>query len=217
VDLSPPQRFALFAVVVLVLASLGVYLFLPNSLAASGHPQGTARQHGKPPAAGRPGTEPAGSTASPGSPDGPVSSSPAPDIYQWLPFTQAGLAAAAAQVTSFAVRYGTYSYTEGTEAYLAPMRPLMSSQLADVLGRAYGAPGLAASRTAAKQSATATAMIVALRAFGPSSLTFVVLVTQKITTSKGTNRQRTDYAITLTGDGTNWQVTDLELSSAGNP
>jgi len=96
------------------------------------------------------------------------------------------------------------------------MRALITSQLAAVLGRAYSAPGLVASRTAAKQAATATASILALRAFGPSSLTFVVAVAQRIASTKGTSRQSADYAVTLTGDGTSWQVTDIELSGAGN-
>jgi hypothetical protein len=210
VELSPPQRIAVFAVVVLVLAGLGVYLFLPQRSEAGGRAHPAARHRVVPPGTGSASTPP-GSTASPVPPG-----SAAPDIYQWLPFTQAGLASAAAVTTRFAVRYGTYSYSESAQAYLAPMQPLMSDQLATVLGRAFSAPGLAASRTAVRQSATATASILALRAFGPSSLTFVVAVAQKITSTKGTSRQRTDYAVTLTGDGTSWQVTDIELSSAGN-
>ena len=214
-ELSSLQRFGIFAVVVLVLAGLGVYLFLPQSSVADGRANPAARHHGAQPGAGRSSSAPPGTgqggTASPA----PTGSS-APDIYQWLPFTQGGLAAAAAQTATFAARYGTYSYTESTQTYLAPMQPLMTSQLATVLGRAYSAPGLVASRTAAKQSATATASILALRAFGPSSLTFVVAVAQRITSTKGTTRLSTDYAVTLTGDGTSWQVIDIELSSAGN-
>ena len=117
---------------------------------------------------------------------------------------------------AFATAYGTYSYTQSTQAYLARMRPLITTQLATVLGRAYSSPGLVSSRKAAKQSATATASILALRAFGPSSLTFVVAVAQKLTSNKGTSRQSTDYAVTLTGSGTSWQVADIELSTAGN-
>lgn len=210
------QRIVAFAAVVLVLAGLGVYLFLPRSSAAAGGQAGPAARRGSAqPGAGH------GSSASPGagqastpSPSPAVSS--APDIYQWLPFTQAALTAAAARTTSFATAYGTYSYTESAQAYLAPMRALMTSQLATVLGRAYSAPGLAASRRAAKQSATATASILALRAFGPSSLTFVVAVAQRIKSTKGPSHQSTDYTVTLTGSGTGWQVTDIELSSAGN-
>ncbi len=217
-ELSPLKRFAIFAVVVLVLGGLGVYLFLPQSSVADGRTHPGGRHHSSQPGTGRSSSVPPGtSPGSPGSPASPApSGSSAPDIYQWLPFSQAGLAAAAARTTTFAARYGTYSYTESTQAYLAPMRPLMTSQLATVLGRAYSAPGLAASRTAAKQSATATASILTLRAFGPSSLTFVVAVAQRITSTKGTSRQSTDYAVTLTGDGSSWQVTDIELSAAGN-
>jgi hypothetical protein len=211
VELSAPKRIAVFAAVVAVLAGLGAYLFLPQRSVAGGRPHPAAGHHAARPGSGAPSNTPPGSTTSPGPPG-----AAAPDIYQWLPFTQAGLTSAAALTTTFATHYGSYSYNESTQAYLAPMRPLISSQLDTALGRAYGAPGLAASRTAARRSATATASILALRAFGPSSLTFVVAVAQKITSIKGTSRLRTDYAVTVTGDGTKWQVTDIELSSAGN-
>jgi len=202
-ELSPFQRFAAFAVVVLVLVGLGAYLFLPQSPAAG---------------SGRSPSHPRSSSPAPArSPGGPAPSGlAAPDIYQWLPFTQAGLASAANATTSFAARYGTFSYTEGTQAYLAPMRPLITSQLAVALGRAFAAPGVAGTRVSSRQVATATGAIVALRAFGPSSLTFVVAITQRIASSKGTSRRTTDYAVTLTGTGSSWQVNDIELASAGN-
>lgn len=202
-ELSPFQRIAAFAAVVVVLAGLAVYLFYPQSSAAGG---------GKPGGGPRsPGSSPAPSQTSP-----PPSGRPAPDIYQWLPFTQAGLASAAATTTSFAVHYGTFTYTESTQAYLAPMRPLMTPELAPVLGRAFAAPGVVSARSGTRQVATATAEILQLRAFGASSLTFVVAIDQRIVSSKGTARQRTDYAITLTGSGSDWQVSDIELASAGN-
>lgn len=189
-------------VVVIVLAGLGAYMFLPHTPAAGGRVPGHPR------------------STSPAPPDGSASPGPAgqaaPDIYQWLPFTPAGLASAAATTTTFAMRYGTYSYTESPQAYLAPMRPLITSQLATVIGRAFAAPGLAGTRVSTRQVATATASILALRAFGPSSLTFVVALTQRIASSKGTARQSTDYAVTLTGSGSSWQVSDIELATAGN-
>jgi hypothetical protein len=206
VELSPFQRFAAFAVVVLVLAGLGAYLFLPQSSAAGGSPRPT--QSGP--------TSPSRG-ASPASPGAPAPSGQAvPDIYQWLPFTPSDLASASATTISFAAHYGTYSYTQSAQAYLAPMRPEMTSQLADVIGRAFAAPGLAATRASTRQTSAATASILALRAFGASSLTFVVAIAQRITSSKGTSQQRADYAVTLTGTGSAWQVSDIELSSAGN-
>jgi hypothetical protein len=202
-ELTPVQRVVAFAVVVLVLAGLGAYLFLPRSSAANEDGGGS---HGH----------------SPSPPPAPGSATPLPsgqaqaDIYQWLPFTQAGLSSAAAATMAFARDYGTYSYAETTQAYLAPMRPLMSDQLAAMLGRAFQAQGLAEARTSKKMVATATAGILALRAFGPTSLTFVVAITQRITSTKGIRNQVTNYAVTLTGTGSNWQVNDIELASAGN-
>lgn len=211
-ELSPIQRFAAFIVVVLVLAGLGAYLFLPRSSAASGRNDGAPHRCAHSASArrcARPAPTPhAGSTA----PSGPT----APDIYQWLPFTQAGLASAASATTTFAQHYSTFSYTQSAQAYLAPMRPLMTSQLAVVLGRAFAAPGLAGTRVSTKQVATATAAIVALRAFGPSSVTFVIAITQRLASTKGTTKQSIDYAITVTGTGASWQVNDIQLASAGN-
>jgi hypothetical protein len=202
-ELTPVQRFAAFTVVVLVLAGLGAYLFLPRSSAAS-----DSRGARQPTAASR--------SPVPVEPSPVPSGRAAPDIYQWLPFTQSGLTSAATATETFARDYGTYSYTQNAQAYLAPMRKLVSGQLAAVLGRAFEAPGLAGTRTGSKQVATATATILALRAFGPTSLTFVVAIAQRIASTKGVSKQTTNYAVTLTGTGSSWQVNDIELASAGN-
>jgi hypothetical protein len=205
-ELTPFQRFAAFAAVVLVLAGLGAYLFLPHSSAAVR--KGSSAQ----PRSSGPASPPASPLASPPGHSGQRG----PDIYQWLPFTQAGLTRAAATTAAFARDYGTYSYAETTQAYLAPMRPMMTSQLAAVIGRAFDAPGLRGTRTGTKQVATATVTILALRAFGPASLTFVVAISQRIGSTKGTSTQTTNFAVTLTGTGSSWQVNDIELASAGN-
>ncbi len=139
-----------------------------------------------------------------------------PDIYNWLPFTPSGLASAARVATRFAADYGTFSYRQTTNAYLAPMRPLITNQLVDLLGRAYSAPGLAAVRIAGKQAFVGSAMITSLRAFGPSSLTFVVNLTERTTGTKGSGQQTASYAITLIGSGSSWQVSDIQPASVGN-
>jgi hypothetical protein len=209
VELSPVHRFVAVVVMVLVLAGLGAYLFLPRSVVA-----GTSQ----PPSSLR-STAPSGprSAAASGSrrPSSRAGQSQ-PDIYKWLPFTRAGLASAAATTMSFATRYGTYSYTESAQTYIASMRSLAASQLAVALGRAFAAPGVAGPRARTKQVATATAAILSLRAFGQSSLTFVIQLNQRISSTKGTSRRTTDYAVTLTGTGSSWQVNDIQLASAGN-
>jgi hypothetical protein len=207
-ELSSFQRLVTFAAVVIVLAGLGVYLFLP---AASGTDAGPVASPSAP-ASSSPGPAPSdpvtpSTAASPGQP---------PDIYQWLPFTSSGLASAAQVAVKFGADYGTFSYSQNVAAYLAPMRSLITSQLGQLLGRAYAAPGVAATRVSKKQVSSGSAVIASLRAFGPSSLTFVLVITERITESTGTSQQATDFAVTLTGAGTSWQVSDIELASAGN-
>ncbi len=215
-DLSPGQRKAAFAVIVLALAGLGIFLLSPKSPSAPARPQAGAAQ----PAASTPVRSPvsaapaaAPSTSAPsggGSPGGPV------DIYQWLPFSRAALASAAATVRSFAAGYATYTYRQSAASYVAPIKGLITSQLAASLARGYAAPGVAQQRTSQKQSASGSGQITAIRSFGTSSITFLVTLNQRTTGSQGTARLATGYAVTVTAAGTNWQVSDIELATAGN-
>ena len=203
---SPAWRRVTFAVIVCVLAALGAYLIGPVA-----HRD---RQPGHQPAAEgapRPVTSPsppvAGTTPSP---------SGQPDIYQWLPFTQSGLAAAVAIVTRFGAAYGTYSYAEGAGAYGDSLRPVTSASLVDQIEAAYAAPGVASARSGARQIAVGTATIDSISAFGPTSLTFSLQITQRVTATTGTSQQSTRYSVTVTGGGASWQVTDVELATVGN-
>ncbi len=219
-ELTPVQRLVTFALIVLVLGGLGVYLFLPKSTdgaAAAGRPHSTpSARPGTPggPGSVRPTPAPssAPATTTPASPP----ASQVTDIYNWLPFTSSGLASAARAATTFAADYGTFSYQQSTSSYLAPMKPLMTSQLADLIGRAYSTPGVIAKRTSAKQVSVGSAVVTSLRGYGSSSLTFVVTLTEKLTSTKGKSEQSTGYAITVTGSGSSWQVSNIEYSSAGN-
>jgi len=209
VDLSPGQKKAVFAVVVVVLAALGYWLLVPKV----DHSHGQAQPAASPaPAATTPGSQPS-QGASP--PAGTASSAGGVDIYSWLPFTQPGLAAAAAVTEKFVVDYNTYTYTESADDYVGRMNGLITTQLADTLRGLYSTPGVAKVRTGQQQMSTGTAVINSLRAFGPSSLTFIVTGTQHLTTSKGSSSGTSQYAVTLTGSGTSWQVNDIELSSVG--
>ena len=212
-ELSPRQRSAVFVLVVVVLAALGYYLVVP----AVTHSHGSARAAATPastPTAPAPGTTPA-SAAAP-----TVSASAAaaggPDIYAWLPFTQQDLAAAASVAVRFSVDYNSFTYTESATAYVGAMGGLVTGQLAGTLRAAYQIPGVAKLRTSQKQVSTGTAVISSLRAFGPSSMTFIVTAGQRLATSNGTSNASTQYAVTVTGSGSSWQVSDIELQSAGN-
>jgi hypothetical protein len=208
VDLSPGQQKAVFALVVVVLAALGYWLIVPRV------------SHSNAQAQPSPTPSPTASVPSPpASAPTAVTTTPAPaggvDIYSWLPFTQQGLAAAAAVTQKFLVDYNTYSYTESAADYVARMNGLITTQEATTLKGLYATPGVAKIRTDQKQVSTGTAAITALRTFGPSSLTFIATGTQHLTTGKGSSSGSAQYAVTVTGSGTSWQVSDIELSSVG--
>jgi hypothetical protein len=211
VDLSPGQKKAVFAVVVVVLAALGYWLLVPKV----DHSHGQAQPAASPaPAATTPVSQPSQGSSPPAGTASPASAGGV-DIYSWLPFTQQGLAAAATVTEKFVVDYNTYTYTESADDYVGRMNGLITTQLADTLRGLYSTPGVVKVRTGQKQVSAGTAVINSLRAFGSSSLTFVVTGTQHLTTSKGTSSGSSQYAVTLTGSGTSWQVNDIELSSVG--
>lgn len=215
-DLSPGQQKAVFALVVVVLAALGYWLVVPKlthhvpaaapSRAASSPLSGPATLPATLPA-----TPPQASTVPSASPASPG----AVNIYSWLPFTQQGLAAAAAVTVKFCDAYNTYSYTEDAASYVGSMNGLITAQLATSLRAVYDTPGVAKTRTSQKQVSTATAVINSLRSFGPSSLTFLVTAAQHLVTSNGASNGSTQYAITVTGSGASWQASNIQLASVG--
>src|SRR6266542_904141 len=157
---TPGQRKGAFALIVVALAGLGIFLLRPGASGSAGPASS--------PAASRSALPPSGPAASPAAATQPPVATPAPatgasaagraDIYQWLPFTAAELARAAAVATR----------------------------------------------------------IGALRAFGSASITFIVSISQKITDTRGVRRNTGQYAVTVTGSGASWLVSDIELASAGN-
>ena len=207
-DLSPGQQKAVFALVVVVLAALGYWLIVPRMSHSNGQAQPSPTPSPTESVPSPPASVPTAVTVTP-APAGGV------DIYSWLPFTRQGLAAAAAVTEKFLVDYNTYSYTESAADYVARMNGLITTQEATTLKGLYATPGVAKIRTDQKQVSTGTAAITALRTFGPSSLTFIATGTQHLATGKGSSSGSAQYAVTVTGSGTSWQVSDIELSSVG--
>jgi hypothetical protein len=211
-DLSAGQRKAVFGLIVVVLAGLGVYMFVPAARGTS-PPAASHRPAPHRPAAAAPSPAPSQSTSVPAA----AGSFTDPDIYQWLPFTQPQLGSAASVVTQFCDAYGTWSYSQNATAYAATMRDLATSELFQVLEQSFSAPGVAAERTGKKQVSAGRAVINSLRAFGPTSITFVVTINQEITDTAGRSPVTGQYAVTAVTVGSGWQVNDIELASAGNP
>jgi hypothetical protein len=215
-ELTPVQRVLAFLGIVVVLGGTGAYLLIPGVRAALGqgpHPAATPRATASQPAGAPPATAaPAASSAAP-----PTASAAAtPDIYGWLPFSPADLAHASRVTVAFGAAYGTWSYTESARSYQASLGGVATSQLAATVARGWALPSLASQRTHQHQVATARAAIDSLRAFGPSSLTFVVTIDQTVRSNQGTSQPTGQYAVTVVNNGGTWLVNDIELSSAGN-
>jgi hypothetical protein len=191
-----------------VLAALGYWLIVPRVSHSNAQAQPSPTPSPTASVPSPPASVPTAVTTPPPSAGGV-------DIYSWLPFTQQGLAAAAAVTQKFLVDYNTYSYTESAADYVARMNGLITTQEATTLKGLYATPGVAKIRTDQKQTSTGTAAITALRTFGPSSLTFIATGTQHLATAKGSSSGSAQYAVTVTGSGTSWQVSDIELSSVG--
>jgi hypothetical protein len=197
-----------FALVVVVLAALGYWLIVPRVSHSHAQAQPSPTPSPTVSVPSPPASAPSAVTTTPASTGGV-------DIYSWLPFTQQGLAAAAAVTQKFLVDYNTYSYTESAAGYVGKMNGLITTQLASTLQGLYSQQGVAKVRSDQRQVSTGTAVINSLRAFGPSSLTFIATGTQHLTTSKSTSSGSAQYAITVTGSGTSWQVDNIELASVG--
>jgi hypothetical protein len=218
-DATPGQRKAAFVVIVLALAGLGIFLVRPGASGSATSPRSPAAA----PATTTPATPVATATQTPAATPAPAVA-PAPDpassgnagIYQWLPFTPSELTRAASVATRFGDLYGTFSYSENATGYAQKMRNVITAQLSGVLARAYATAGVAGPRLREKQVSTGTSSISSLRAFGSGSITFIVTIRQKITDTRGVSRSTGQYAVTVAGSGGSWQVSDIELASAGN-
>ncbi len=211
-DLNPGQQKLAFAVIVVILAGLGVYLLLPDTTAApnAATPTATPTAVSSVPAA--PGT-----TALPQTTATPVpQASSGVNIYQWLPFSQNDLANASSAAAQASGYYDTFSYKENATTYGSRMSNLVTSQYLRVLESDYATFGVAKQRTSSKEISTATAVVSSLRSFGASSLTFVVTISQHIQQASGSTSPTGQYAVTVINTGGPWQVDQIQPASAGN-
>jgi hypothetical protein len=229
-ELSPGQQRGLFVVVVVVLAGLGAFLIgTGGHHAASGAPapsvSATPAGGAQAPAASSstgsagtapPSVEPGTTTVLP--PAGTTSAKGQANIYDWLPFSQQDLTSAGKATLAFAAAYGTWSYTETPTAYIDKLNNLVTGQLANTLKASYATPQIARQRAQAKQVSQGSGGIAQIRSFssGSRSITFLVNIVQKLTSTQGTSTTTTQYAVTCVPGPGSWEVNDIEYASAGN-
>jgi hypothetical protein len=218
-DLTPVQRRLLFVVVVLVLVGLGFFLIRSRS---SGTPAASSASAG-PASASTAAPSPSATTPADTPPSVVPSATPAStaggaEIYQWLPFTPADLAAASQTTTKFAAVYTTWSYTEDKAAYSAKLKGLVTPDEVATLVYDYSTSGVAGPRMTDKQVSTGSGTIDSIRSFaaGPS-ITFVVTMNQQVASTQPTTKVSGQYTVTVQSvAGGGWQVSDIELASLGN-
>jgi hypothetical protein len=220
-ELTTGQRRLLFVVVVLALAGLGFYLV--SSRSSGGSPGAAAST---PASTAQPATSGAAASSAAAA-SVPLSTVPSAtpastvggaEIYQWLPFTAAGLASAANTAVTFAADYATWSYTENPAAYGAKFGGLVTAQEAATLENDYGTSGVAGPRNADKQVSTGSGTIDSISSFGsnPTSITFLVTISQQVSSTQPAKSLTGQYTVTVISSGNAWQVNDIELSGIGN-
>jgi hypothetical protein len=218
-ELTQGQQRLAFVIIVIGLAGLGAYLI-------EGH------HSGGPPAASATPTvsasastpTPAASTAAPTNvpPSTVPAATPLPStggaaIYQWLPFTADELTAAARTATTFAKDYATWDYHESPAAYGAKLATVVTAQQAALLEGQYATLGVAQVRTAQKQVSTGGGTIQSISTFGSGpTITFVVAITTKVTSTKPAKAQTTPWALTMIVQGGSWQVDNMQPAGVGD-
>jgi hypothetical protein len=226
-ELSPGRQRLLFVVVVIALVGLGIFVIEGRShgtTAASTTPTPTPSSSSSAPTTSAaatytpPATEPSATPPSGTPPATKAAGAGGASIYQWLPFTQSDLAAAAKTTLAFANVYANTTYTETKATYAAKLSGLASPQEAATLVSDFETPGVAATRTADKQVSTGAPTIDSISSFGadPTSITFDVSIAQRLASTSGTMNSTPEYSITVVAAGTGWQVSNIELSSLGN-
>jgi hypothetical protein len=155
----------------------------------------------------------------------PAASSPAPErttaaatpgLAALLPASPAWIEDAAGLAARFAAAYATYSYHQPPAAYLARLRPMVTSQLYRALAQAAETPGILAQRGRGHLAVTATVTAEQIRDLTPGSVIIAVQVRQVTTTTSGHGHISDDLAVTVIRDGSGQAVYDVEPAGAGN-
>lgn len=200
------RRGVVFAVLVVMLAAVGVYLTMwPDS------------DDGE-----KPGSDPAPSrtasgaqvSAEPARPRATASNAPF-DVYSYLPMTRQELAAAADYAQRFTAEYGTFGYDEEPAAYGDRLKGYTTDEFAGVLLRTITSPGTVEANRADQVVSVGTAKVKKIRQIEDASVVFVVTGTQNVTARTGVKERVEDYAVTLIEVGADWRVHDLQPADSG--
>ena len=200
-ELSPGKQRLLFVVVVIGLVALGIFVIRGrndgNAAAPAATPTPTATKSGPATSeattgASAPASSPAASLAG----ATPPATAGGANIYQWLPFTQSDLSAAAKTTLAFANVYANTSYTETNAAYAGKLAGLTTTQEAATLENDFETAGIRTTRIDGqagrhrnpddRRRSTRSA-----RPRPPASITFDVTIAQQARLDLGHDQQHT--------------------------
>jgi hypothetical protein len=209
-QLSTGQQRALFVVLVILLAGVGIFLLGPGRGHGSGAGSGTSASASASASTPAPLAVPSAAVA-----PTPIAAPQAikdANIYDWLPFSQQELTHAANVTLAFAAADQTFSNTDNATTYGQRLKNLVTPTFLGVLQQQFRPQG------AAGMSSTSSGTIDRIASFGasPASITFVVTLTEQATTGGKTTSTTTQADVTAVAVAGGWQVNDIEPAGVGN-
>ncbi|MEU4534996.1 hypothetical protein AB0G15_09030 [Streptosporangium sp. NPDC023825] len=198
------RRGAVFAVLVVILAAVGIYVTMWSDTGES--PETRAEPAGV--------TRTVASGREPARPAATASNAPF-DVYSYLPMTKQELAAAADYAQRFTAEYGTFSYDEDPAVYGDRLKGYVTAEFSGALLRTVTSPGTVEANKADEIVSVGTARVKGIRQIDSASVVFVVVGTQNVTARSGVNERTAEYAVTLIQVGAEWRVHDLQPADSG--
>ncbi|MEV4221723.1 hypothetical protein [Nonomuraea sp. NPDC049725] len=193
------KRGMAFAVIVVIIAAVGAYLWLwPDPEQPAAEQAASGRTTSTPVIASTP-----LATAS----DAPF------DVYSFLPMSKEQLAAAADLAERFTAEYATYRFDEAPQTYADRVRKYTTADFGNILARTRTAAGPVEQDD--QTVSTATAALKEIRQIEKTSIVFVITATQQLTGKSGAKQQAADYAVTVSQLGSDWRVFDLRPADEG--
>ncbi|MEV0629964.1 hypothetical protein ACI2LC_27275 [Nonomuraea wenchangensis] len=194
------RRGAAFAVIVVIIAAVGIYLMWADW----GDPPEQQPQAAPP-------TRVAIVTPTP-----LATASNAPfDVYDYLPMKKEQLAAAADLAERFTAVYGTFRYDEDAAAYAARLKAYTTPELGALLTRTVTSAGAVEQNRADELVSRATAKLKEIRQVGKGSIVFVVTGNRQVTAKSGDKLLTEEYAVTVSESGSDWRVFDIMPADEG--
>ncbi|QYC44917.1 hypothetical protein Nocox_36815 [Nonomuraea coxensis DSM 45129] len=194
------RRGAAFAVIVVIIAAVGIYLMW-----ADWEDPPEQQPQAAPP------TRVAIVTPTP-----LATASNAPfDVYDYLPMRKEQLAAAADLAERFTAVYGTFRYDEDPADYAGRLKAYTTPELGALLTRTVTSAGAVEQNRADELVSQATAKLKEIRQVGKGSIIFVVTGNRQVTAKSGDKLLTEEYAVTVSESGSDWRIFDIMPADEG--